>query len=476
MGEPNILSIPPELQAAIVSYITRPSDLKSLCLTCEQLSAVATEQLYNEVYLDVGRDTRKSGFFAHNHRGHPHVRGFTAFTPSVGPEHSTETYCPSANLAIRLVLQVLPRDRLKRFVTELSIDADTASTLFTRQTMMEDVALGIIKRNTLQLPLLAPNLVAKLQKLVIPFSYGHSSYVPLINPEIRLYGELLASCRHLKHLALCRASNPNDDESALSDQAETLFVQLFRPLESRNAVLSLDELRFEDLDFPTSTRHLTSMVDFGNLQWLSIIGCCNSESLLLDLIIVFGNTVPKLRGLIWHDDMVHDQYSFDLIQQLLRSFSGLEHLSIITEDYRLSGSFDLSCLKTHLGTTRCLRLAQGYLKPVPYGNSDLWNISLPELRLLVQQTPELRKLLLDFPSLSMQDIASGNMADYDEFIVRPILLCDIKQTTLTASSRIRLRLFPGSRSCMCLRGRSHGHVRTRTSASRGGPISKISTP
>lgn len=71
MDKPFLLLIPPELQAAIVSHIRRPSDLKSLCLVCEQLRAVTTKQLYKEVILDVSIKGRRSGFFTVNHRGMP---------------------------------------------------------------------------------------------------------------------------------------------------------------------------------------------------------------------------------------------------------------------------------------------------------------------------------------------------------------------------------------------------------------------
>ena len=44
-------SLPVELQHMVVSYVTRPTDLKALCMTSKQLSELATPVLFSSVDL-----------------------------------------------------------------------------------------------------------------------------------------------------------------------------------------------------------------------------------------------------------------------------------------------------------------------------------------------------------------------------------------------------------------------------------------
>ncbi|KAF2502649.1 hypothetical protein BU16DRAFT_521366 [Lophium mytilinum] len=55
-----LLSISADIQLLVLDLITRPSDLKSLCLACKHLRAIATPRLYHTISLDV-RNQRKYG-------------------------------------------------------------------------------------------------------------------------------------------------------------------------------------------------------------------------------------------------------------------------------------------------------------------------------------------------------------------------------------------------------------------------------
>ena len=48
---PSFIGLAIELQLMITSFITRPTDLKALCLVCKQISAIATPALYHTVDL-----------------------------------------------------------------------------------------------------------------------------------------------------------------------------------------------------------------------------------------------------------------------------------------------------------------------------------------------------------------------------------------------------------------------------------------
>lgn len=427
MDKPTLLSVPPELQTAIVSYILRPSDLKSLCLSCQQLGAVATEQLYNDVLLDVGKRTRKPGFFVTNHRGHRHIRSLTVFVAPDGYGTYQFMYCPSANLATRLALQLIPRNILKHFSTELAVQPETITTLVTQQRTMENLALGAIKGDIRELTLNLPQFLPRLKRLFIPCRSGARFDKRSHDPEVRMWGELVRSCRQLKHVALFLASDPDDDDvcsvqdgQEQENQARDMFEGLLRPLNVCDPMKSLDELHLQDLYLGPADCDLTTMVNFESLQWLSINNSFNSVVLVQKLSMTFAKSVPKLRGLIWHDETDYVNVTFNHLQHLLQSFSGLQYLSIVSEQYEGVAMFDLRCLKTHLASLRHLWLWGGYMQDIHQQEDELWTISLTEVQTLARKAQSLCQFALSFPALKMRDFKNGSMEYYNEFIVSQV--------------------------------------------------------
>ena len=141
-GTPASITLPPELQPAITSYIPRPSDLKSLCLTCKQLRDVATPLLYHTVILD--HDARKQGstFFTYKHPGHAHVRRL--FVRDTAQDEDLMSSNDSANRTISSALQYLPRDVLRELRTPdtLTIDEETIVCLHKNQNKIEVLSIG----------------------------------------------------------------------------------------------------------------------------------------------------------------------------------------------------------------------------------------------------------------------------------------------------------------------------------------------
>ncbi|KAI9839416.1 MAG: hypothetical protein M1838_004329 [Thelocarpon superellum] len=90
MAESKLMSLSYDLRSLLLSYIIRPGDLKSLCLTCKDLRDIAIRQLYRKVEIDIGSqsDLKLSAFLGRNNPGLPFVR-----TLILNPD--VDTYIPS---------------------------------------------------------------------------------------------------------------------------------------------------------------------------------------------------------------------------------------------------------------------------------------------------------------------------------------------------------------------------------------------
>lgn len=117
--------------------ITRPEDLKSLCLTSKQLRDVATPPLYRKVLLFIGghKDIRVSGLLSRTNPGIQHIRKIylqLEKTPLPTPDFQVNSDDSSeeegdvqienilgaarqAQFTVRLLLDFLPNDILENF-------------------------------------------------------------------------------------------------------------------------------------------------------------------------------------------------------------------------------------------------------------------------------------------------------------------------------------------------------------------------
>lgn len=119
------------------SQITRPEDLKSLCLTSKQIRDIATPPLYRKVLLFIGghKDIRVSGLLSRTNPGIQHIRKVylqlektLVSSPDfqVNSDDSSEDEgdveienivgaARQAQFTVRLLLDFLPNDILENF-------------------------------------------------------------------------------------------------------------------------------------------------------------------------------------------------------------------------------------------------------------------------------------------------------------------------------------------------------------------------
>ena len=76
LAKSHFSTLPPELLSMVANLITKPSDLKSLCMTCRWLNTPALDVLYRGVILDLKNMTTTSlnGFFLTDNPGYEYMK------------------------------------------------------------------------------------------------------------------------------------------------------------------------------------------------------------------------------------------------------------------------------------------------------------------------------------------------------------------------------------------------------------------
>ncbi|EOD43867.1 hypothetical protein UCRNP2_9432 [Neofusicoccum parvum UCRNP2] len=103
-----------EIWSMVVDYVLRPTDLKSLCLTCKQLHQIAVRNLYREVTLDVGStaDLNLGAFLNPRNIGLHYIRRLHIYLAEVEEKRNQ---LQQAHFAVRMILEFLPENILERF-------------------------------------------------------------------------------------------------------------------------------------------------------------------------------------------------------------------------------------------------------------------------------------------------------------------------------------------------------------------------
>ncbi|KZM26141.1 uncharacterized protein EKO05_0000470 [Ascochyta rabiei] len=111
---PDFTTLPTDLKTLVVDHISRPTDLKSLCLTSKQLREITVRRLYRQVTIDVGssKDTRLGAFLNPKNIGLPHIRKLDLYLTEVLDKCNQ---IHQANFAVRMILELLPENILDKF-------------------------------------------------------------------------------------------------------------------------------------------------------------------------------------------------------------------------------------------------------------------------------------------------------------------------------------------------------------------------
>jgi hypothetical protein len=272
-----------ELTAA---KVTRPTDLKNVCLVCKQLRDIAVRPLYHSVTLDVGSEKDyRLGAFLHPHNvGLKHVRKLDLYLADVLDKCNQQQ---QANFAIRMILELLPEDILEKFSWHpwAAFAADNLVLLYKKQKRMlwaESIALD---RNVIEELRAIPHLDKSL---------AHVRKVGLY-PDSR---EVLDYCRfrltrttNLEKITLHASFEDGDSPippRELNDSSTgpgLLTTTLFSHMQpfSKCTPLALKEITLQKIGLRYAADTYCRLIDFHSVKSIRVYGCSGTDALFAEL-------------------------------------------------------------------------------------------------------------------------------------------------------------------------------------------------
>ncbi|KAG8628723.1 hypothetical protein KVT40_002588 [Elsinoe batatas] len=131
-----MVQLPVEVRHMVAGHLSRPLDLKKLCLTNKDWYDPAVKVLYNEMYLLIGGDKDRNLVYTFNPQNHAlgHIRGLDIKVIEGAPTALVE-------MTMQLILEYLPENILKGFFwcNATAFSVDLIRKLYSKQSCVEDV-------------------------------------------------------------------------------------------------------------------------------------------------------------------------------------------------------------------------------------------------------------------------------------------------------------------------------------------------
>lgn len=107
-------ALPTDLKMMIVELISRPSDLKNICLANKELHEIGVRSLYHSVSLDLGSpaDSKLAAFLNPRNIGLKWIRQLRLYLAQVEDACNQDV---QATFATRLIIEMLPENTLEEF-------------------------------------------------------------------------------------------------------------------------------------------------------------------------------------------------------------------------------------------------------------------------------------------------------------------------------------------------------------------------
>ncbi|KAF1361900.1 hypothetical protein EJ07DRAFT_164371 [Lizonia empirigonia] len=283
---PDFTKLPTDIKTLVVGHISRPTDLKSLCLTSRQLGEITARRLYRQVTIDVGstKDTRLAAFLNPHNIGLQHIRKLDLYLTDVVDKCNQ---IHQANFAVRMILELLPENILDKFSWHpwSPFSADNLVLLYKKQKRLKWAESIALDRNVLD----------ELHK--IPDFKEHFSHVRNIGlyPDSR---QVLDYCHFiLKHTSnldklTLHASFEDSDapipERELNDSStgpglitSTIFSHM-QPF-ARCTPLALKDITLQKLALRYAAETYCNIIDFRTVKSIRAFSCTGTDALFAEL-------------------------------------------------------------------------------------------------------------------------------------------------------------------------------------------------
>ncbi|GAB7341036.1 hypothetical protein MBLNU457_7363t2 [Dothideomycetes sp. NU457] len=316
----------PELKAQIIGKITRPTDLKNVCLVSKACHEIAVRYLYHTVTLSIGgpNDGRLAAFLNPNNKGLQHLRAVCLELAKIDDICKQDQM---ADVMVRMIVSSIPRDVLEEFDwchwTKFSLDS--LLILHERQRRMKVLqALTVDKPDGLAKSKVDSIIFPRCKTLELFIDTRESldmaqSFLekfPLVE-DINLHAHFKDSSITTREL--------NDAPTVPGLITRTLFKHLL-PFETCTPLAHLTALSLRELNLKQSSDTYAKVFDFSKLTKINLQQCVGTDALLSNLCKA-QNLPQRLERLeIQCKDTEEDVISS--LDVLLCLVTGLERLTL----------------------------------------------------------------------------------------------------------------------------------------------------
>lgn len=330
MAPTKFMDLSVDIKTLIVQHVIRPTDLKSLCLTCKQLHEITVRQLYHEVTLDVGSpsDTKLSAFLNPKNIGLPHVRKLDLYLADVMDKCNQ---LQQAHFAIRMILEFLPENILEKFSWHpwSPFSGDNLLLLYKKQKRMkwlEGIALD-------------KDILLEMEKLPDFDSVFQNTRKLGLYPDSQ---EVLNFCHMLLkkspkvekitlHASFEESDSPipsrelNDSSTRPGLITSTMFSHM-QPF-NKCTPLALREVTLQKINLRYAADTYCKIIDFTTVKSLRVFACSGADALFAELSR--STKLPeKLETLEFkHDDNAEND-ALNALDGFLCLVSGIKILTI----------------------------------------------------------------------------------------------------------------------------------------------------
>ena len=408
--------------------IKRPTDLKSLCLTCKDLRDVATPPLYRSVQLLIGgqQDMRLSAMLNPSNPGLPHVRRVYLRLESMAqprkvgsPDDSSDENdevvessirAQFAQFTTRMLLDFLPEDILECFNWQPwdPLSNENFILLCKKQRKLHDIDIGPMTRP------LDPDLAKEPQIFERLTSLKRIDLYPDSVDRLHAAHRLIRAQPNIECFHLCtgfeynrRETHPDDlqDSSTAPGRiTSTLFAHML-PFETCTPY-TLKALILDDIELRYAADTWMKIIQFPLLEKLVVIRCAGVENVFAALSKPHQRPT-KLKILRWMDDDKSQPHTLEAFEGLLQATNGLEILSVWIG--HMTGLPKVGAICAHKRTLVSLAVQSRDRR------EDVWTYSGEDFNRLCTECTELRQLSVMFPDAQADD--SVQSIEFRTFVV-----------------------------------------------------------
>lgn len=330
MAKLNFMDLSTDIKTLVVEHVTRPTDLRNICLVCKQLHEIAVRSLYYEVTLDVGspNDTRLGAFLSPKNIGLPHVRKLDLYLADVLDKCNQQQ---QANFAIRMILELLPENILEKFSWHpwSPFNGDNLVLLYKKQKKMRWLEGIALDKDVIEEIKKIPDfekIFENVKKLgLYPDSREVLDYCHLLVKNSKNVEKITLHASFEENDSPIPPRELNDSSTGSGLITSTMFSHM-QPFEKCNP-MALKEITLQKINLRYAANTYCKLIDFRSVKSIRIFACAGADALLAELSK--STKLPeKLDTLEFKHDDNHENDGLGALDGFMCLVSGIKVLTI----------------------------------------------------------------------------------------------------------------------------------------------------